>query len=1148
MARDLHIPLHYLCHNLSTLAKFWSTDNNEINSADELEKDQSIADPLTFAKNIRSPENTPVKSGLTGLVAETKQKNLASPSIGSIYSPRLHSTPSSSISSSLSKSASAKQLDEKAKTPHEEAAVNGLHPPVLSPNTNTDKKEKSSAEKILINGTQPLTISSPSMAIQPPPSVMPAGSLNSLLSKSIKPVHGIFKFEEEQEEEHSEQDITLTSNPTIRESIAASVIKRHEQPGKSIHRRESLLARHVPTTEKPETPVKPISETTVVDITKNKRKINLKLSVSENNCLAAMMYLLSGVKDSKDRFGIIPLCPEPSALELAAYYGHVYCLALIAKITVDLMLFDRALKLAVKYEKDDCVLLLLNEIGTSFSSKADIYIDIKYGPSQKNKKFLKILLDSHLTLLQALECNHVDLIRELTTCPLPEKPEETNNIIMLAAERGHACCLTQQRLKTVDISTINVAVVNAAQYNHIECLTILLQPTLDTNIKINALLAHMKSLKAFCTKNIPEPKWRQYFLAEKSFILFFHILTPSEIQTAFVKISKSSDPLFIKVFLELDKLSLVQMSQPDNTCAFLKLDKATLVGMATLMPEAIAAIQKLESPDNITKLIDIYNLIMRDKVHLIKREKLIEISLAAKTDAFIDALKRNDIDMMLTLFNTGINVELEKEAIKKILANNDLRYRGKLIEYSLNNFFTLSLLLKHNVPDKKTVGVLHSVTELANLDCLKLLLDSDFDINRIDAFPITKKIPINVNTQTDKNATASMSSLKTFPNTNAINSHMLNHKNTTASMSSLSILKTTASTNAVSEKTFIISTGTIAMLAAYLGHIECLEYILQRGTGRGDPRTPADLSIQLPANYHFNYQKLEVDVNATTSDNQKNILAQNAKEINTRFSGYSVFHFAVRDSYCLQLLIQSPKFKIEMLNLLTTEKDTALHISAVKNKFKSVDILLAAGADPFITNNNNETPLMLAIRLTAKDAYESFIKHKQLFDNKPAPKLNALFESALRNKNIEQLSLIIDCLFSAKITWNNQAEIVELFQSFLHIVVRHSNFEASMLFKPYINKYFKLDFNENEASIEFLGESFIALKQRENFLEIIRFAINKQSWKIAKSLLEYISSQQHFRATSYLNDQEAVILLLKLNELEELMPKKEATISLNLNP
>jgi hypothetical protein len=33
-----------------------------------------------------------------------------------------------------------------------------------------------------------------------------------------------------------------------------------------------------------------------------------------------------------------------------------------------------------------------------------------------------------------------------------------------------------------------------------------------------------------------------------------------------------------------------------------------------------------------------------------------------------------------------------------------------------------------------------------------------------------------------------------------------------------------------------------------------------------------------------------------------------------------------------------------------------------------------------------------------------------------------------------------------------------------------------------------------------------------------------------------------------LNDQEAVILLLKLNELEELMPKKEATISLNLNP
>ncbi len=1116
---ECKIPLYYLCQNLISLSKFWRIEG-ETNSDPEVDEELKPAiAPLIIGTEPKTPDakSPPVRGSLAKLLAATAKQSPAANINGS--TPKdIERTSSASLSSSTSSNSkeSVHSNHTTAKLLNQSQPIN---PPVLKP------AAMPSSQKALI-ASPPVPITIPSAA---------QTETNNTYSETYIPHTDRHAAPDFLTDEELAKFISAGENNSEQQRITVSHRKPEPIPHtpKSVQKRESLLAKHKPTTEDSAHIAKQNTESPSVNTVLDKNKIKLKKCMIDDNCLAALMLLLSGVRDSADRFEYIPLVPNPTALEIAAYHGNTHCLALIANTNVEIDLYDRAVRLALKHNHIDCIHLLLDHV--SFSAKANMYLEIESNPNQKLQKLRELLLNSHLTLYKALQNDCKILIPELICSSVKETPDEINGIIMRAAELGYDSCLTESRLKDADIEYISLALINAAKNNHIDCIAKLLETKISSKVKINALIVLMKYIQEYCKENLPEHKWLQYYLAEKSFIFFLYVMNNLEIQTAFIEIAKTADPLFVRVLLKLDKLSLVQVSHKENPlCSrmFLKLDKAALEEISSTQPEAILAIRELKSTDNIENIIEIYNLIKKGKVQIIKIDKIIHISNDCKKTAFLNALKQWKIDVVLSLFNTGLDIKDEEDAIKKIASGSNINYQGKLVEYALNNPFTLALLLKLkvNLPSKTAPGVTHKVTELANLDCLRLLLDNGFDINKVDEFLLTKKIASNTESSSSTNNTTSPNVL---------------------SMSSLSSLRNIMGT-APSDKKIIVSTGTIVMIATYLGHADCLEYLLNRGTGLNDPRNPPDLRIQLPANCYFKSQRLTIATPPPIHNAQDNTVINNADDINTCFSGYSVLHFAVNHPNCLELLIQAMQLQVdknlkEMLALKTTSGDTPLHTAALNNKYKSVIILLKAGADPFQVNKTNEIPLVSAIRVVAKDAYDVFMNNKAIFENRPAPLkvLKEMFESSVKLSHTARLTLIADCLFSNKINWSNQVEIIELFQSLLHIIVRHNNLDALNIFKPYINKYFKLGFNISDLSIE---DSFVALSQHDNYMKIIQFAINKKSWEIAKSLLEHISSQQHFKAAVHMKDEDAVIFLLKLNELIELIPKEETKVSLNLNP
>ena len=1037
IAQDLQIPLFFLCQNLTTLSKFCCLNNNS-NTALALPTTEAQINllplaPLSFIKEVPNKVITPTKSGL----AAVAKQNIPSPlKPAAVVTSATKTSPSSSMANkSDAVGSSSKHKDEAPKLSTTPAK------PV------TPGKTQPSADRPLTNGiarTPPQQIiTSPHVTIaQPLASDMCTTPLTFIPVLAISASHpgsqNVFSFEEDCEDEPSKETNEKQNKQTNISTIMPAATPMGSR-GKNVY----LLAQRKPGSQNDD--AKPIaSSNTSSTVSAPDKKINnFKLCIAKNNCLGAIMLLISGIRDSVDRFDFIPLVPHPSALEIATYCGHYHCLALIAKITNDSDVFDRALSLAVRNNQYRCIELLLNS-NVSFTAKANMYFDIKNYRTPQNEKYLKILLESHINLYKALQYQHDGLVRELCCGCGRESSVEKENIITLAALFGYDCCLNESMLNGIDTTTINIAVQNAAKNNHFQCLAILLKYNINSDYKIKIFIALMIKLKELCVKDVPDNNWIRHILSEKSFKLFMSEMTNIEIRTAFLQLAKFGDPLYLQVLLKTDKI-----------------DKDT------------------------------------------------------KTIAFTSASDRLDIDIVLALFNTdtdkehektNIDVELENTVIKKLLDTNILKLKSLLIEFALNNCPTLRLLLNHGLPSKAAdaAGTLHKITKFANLACLRLLLDHGFDINQI--------------------------ALCKF-------------------------------------KDITVCTGTIAMIAAYYGHVECLQLLLEQGTDINDIKT-ANLWIQLPPNCHFQYQTLIVNAEAAITTDQNNNPRKTNEQLNTIFSGYTVFHFAATNPYCLQLLMSSKSFKKEMLDIMNTEDDTPLHIAVKKNRPKSVDLLLKNGANPTIRNKQGDTPLTTALRLGNKEAYDALMNNKKYFEGTPLPQLNEIFNQTLSNiiaynqkntkdtentedplktkhqQNIDQMKLIIDCLFSAKINWKNSHELLDIFQDFLQMIVRKNSIECFYIIRPFINRYFKLDHDVRDISVEFLGESLYILQLQDQYLSIIKLALNKSSWMIAKLLLEHIVSAKELASVSHLNDQQTVIELLKIKDLLEILPKETTVVTL----
>lgn len=218
----------------------------------------------------------------------------------------------------------------------------------------------------------------------------------------------------------------------------------------------------------------------------NANNITFKRCTAENNRLAVIIFLELGMKDSADdSFECIPRVPEPTAIEIAAYFGRLHCLSLLIKTTPTSEYLDRALKRALRNNQFDCIDMLLKS-DISFKVKADMYVYVHDNKNEKNKKYLDLLLQCGINLYDAIYYQHEYLVKCLEKGVGNETIEEKENIILLATERGYSCCLNESIFRNINQVIIENALIIAVRQGIIPCLAILLGQRIQVRVKVSA--------------------------------------------------------------------------------------------------------------------------------------------------------------------------------------------------------------------------------------------------------------------------------------------------------------------------------------------------------------------------------------------------------------------------------------------------------------------------------------------------------------------------------------------------------------------------------------------------------------------------------------------------------------------------------------
>ena len=266
--------------------------------------------------------------------------------------------------------------------------------------------------------------------------------------------------------------------------------------------------------------------------------------------------------------------------------------------------------------------------------------------------------------------------------------------------------------------------------------------------------------------------------------------------------------------------------------------------------------------------------------------------------------------------------------------------------------------------------------------------------------------------------------------------------------------------------------GTPIMLAVWQDKEKFLQILLAAG---------AELHHQFPHKSYFGL-------------NSKTRLSK------TMYGGFTVFHFAVGNYIYLDLLLHAPQFTPALLSLRSDEGYTAFHLAAKRADFRSMKMLLAAGAKTNTRSANGTSPLYEVLKM---ENYEHIIllldhcgtiyaseKERDLI-------LNKIREA--KNPSDQLISLYIKILFHRDYLGNNNQKI---YFSLLLELIEHNKIEHLTPMLIYLPNYFNIITDQLKLAFHWMRDQITSPSTDSEYKQAVKFALEKRHWLCAKQLLE----------------------------------------------
>ncbi len=697
LCNNCKIPLYFLCQNLKTLSKYWGTDCETINTESQpaTPKTPLISHlKLDFDKKaqLKSPPQ-PRASGLSLLLSPTPPLDtvLSSPSVKATATSPLFGAIKSSSTSSYNDKLPTIQNANKLKSESNKATQPAAAPVLKS----ADKNIKSLFDQEKPNSpaynppSSTVVIQSHinnSAALQD--TYIPARILNGkyeddefmLFQLDNHPDEGPRKDEQKKDTKttHKLKDLSAQNN-TGNATPTHIPVATTDEPAVE----ENHLSKDTEST-KTDNPAPPKKTNTLSTAeTLAKKRTLLKRSVEYNNCLAAMLWFLSGIRDDETD-AKITIASYKSSLEIAAARGHIHCLSVCVNDTHNAELFGRGLYWAVTYEHPDCIDLLCTKPIT-FDLAARIYFNIINKSDSQYLKLLPYLHNNNLNLISALKNNHRDLVFALANGTGKESESEKTQIVILASELGYDCCLSDYMLKNISqLSLVNTqpslikAMLAALINNQLTCFRILSQQAITSATKVEVFIGLLNSLMS---NHKIDKNFNQFnkITSDPAFQILISFLNEQDLQTAFIKSTELGIPFNLRLLLHTGKIKVDGQDVNEKT---------------------------------------------------------------AKLRALETACDLKDLPCVIALLNIGIPIDQEKKCLALLLRDKDPELRRNILVHALSNYYLLKLLYELNVlteaknNPKDTIHkivkkMLHTLVQNNEIESLRLLLNNGFDINQM---------------------------------------------------------------------------------------------------------------------------------------------------------------------------------------------------------------------------------------------------------------------------------------------------------------------------------------------------------------------------------------------------------------------------------
>lgn len=388
----------------------------------------------------------------------------------------------------------------------------------------------------------------------------------------------------------------------------------------------------------------------------SKDKARLRRCVTHNNCLATILWYLTGIRDVQiSAVKSDEVSTGRTAIEIAANYGYIHCLSLMINATNDSHYFGRALKQAIIFEHHNCIQLLLSH-PINFNELAEIYYLLKNKNNEKFYQYIEYLLSNTINLLSALVHNHKDLIYELAHGTGKESSDEKKIIVLKASELGYDCCLTEYMLTGIDQTTLEFAITNAIKINNDICFKIFTKQALTASTRIAVLFSIIQYLTTYYIKVQPN-QLLDLINKDNSFKLALSILSDQDKEIAFLSASETPNRLLhLRLLLQNANISKETKTKAlFNLCTLRDLDCILI-----LLNKGIPRDKEKEAVQLISKsAMQLPHLIS----HAYKNHYLLtllhDLKLLPKSNSLLAVLTRHrEIASLNFLLDNGYNINL----------------------------------------------------------------------------------------------------------------------------------------------------------------------------------------------------------------------------------------------------------------------------------------------------------------------------------------------------------------------------------------------------------------------------------------------------------------------------------------------------------